>query len=74
MSQKKVSITESSMRGYNGHLFMTEFKNGTTVAPVSERTQSKILACVRSNVVEDKPPVKKPEPPAKEPDAPNEPI
>nr|WP_181374644.1 hypothetical protein [Pectobacterium carotovorum]AKG47468.1 hypothetical protein pA_00028 [Pectobacterium carotovorum] len=60
MAGNKINITESSLRGYTGHLFMTEFKNGVTVAPIGERLKNRILATVRSKVVEDKKP--KPEP------------
>ncbi|MDE9494516.1 hypothetical protein KKJ09_13200 [Xenorhabdus bovienii] len=55
MTDKKVKLNESSMRGYSGHLFMTEFKNGETVAPVSQRKQDRILATVRAEVKKDKP-------------------
>lgn len=53
MTDKKVKITESSMRGYTGHLFMTEFENGETKAPVGKRKQERILATVRSETVGD---------------------
>ncbi|PHM69476.1 hypothetical protein [Xenorhabdus sp. KJ12.1] len=62
MTEKKVKLTESSMRGYSGHLFMTEFENGETVTPVSQRKQNRILATVRSELVD------KPAPKAKEPE------
>ncbi|KLU17143.1 MULTISPECIES: hypothetical protein [Xenorhabdus] len=72
MTEKQVKLTESSMRGYNGHLFMTEFQNGKTITPVSQRKQDRILATVRSEIaakpatkeLETMPPVT---PPIKEP-------
>ncbi|CDL80983.1 hypothetical protein [Xenorhabdus szentirmaii] len=60
MAEKKVKLTERSMRGYTGHLFMTGFKDGVTVSPVSQRKQERILSTVRSELVADT--VKKPEP------------
>ncbi|MEI9716507.1 hypothetical protein V5049_13835 [Moellerella wisconsensis] len=57
MANKKVKITESSMRGYTGNLFMTEFKDGVSVSPLPKRKLEKVLSTVRSSVVEDKPPV-----------------
>ncbi|MEW2741568.1 hypothetical protein ABZ131_20625 [Providencia rettgeri] len=64
MAGNKISITESSMRGYTGHLFMTEFKNGVTVAEVGERLKNRILATVRSKVVEEEKQKPKPKPDA----------
>lgn len=69
MANKKVKITESSMRGYTGHLFMTEFEDGVSVSPLPKRKLEKILSTVRSSVVEKpKPPVveEKPKPPVVE--------
>lgn len=62
MTEKKVKITESSMRGYTGHLFMTEFENGETKTPVGKRKQDRILATVRSETVDGVPVKPKPEP------------
>ncbi|MDC9582344.1 hypothetical protein PSI15_12350 [Xenorhabdus sp. PR6a] len=62
MAEKKVKLTESSMRGYTGHLFMTSFKDGVAVSPVSQRKQERILATVRSEVVGNTPENPKPTP------------